>query len=355
MKLKNYWRFLAVFLFLLVSLLILEQTKTLARKDNWPVMLNASRRMEVAMAAVREEKLNRGYKISPIDDPNQTGMIGEPYTEITTTLGNLEAKRSTANPNTAAMVVDMLTQCGAEKGDTVAVNLSSSFPCLNLAVLCALDAMELKGIVINSVGASTYGANLPDFTYLDMEHFLVERQYLSNHSTFFSLGGQDDIGREMPEETKKAIVSRLSGFGYKFLYYEDLDENIAVRQSIYEAGAEPACFINAGGNLMGFGGGTEMVSAANGIILPGKSPVKGHGLIPLFLNRGVPVIHLLNMKGLLPAYGLPFDPSPIPATGEGGVYDTWQYHLPLAVGLLLTGLVLLIWAAKKYPHRKIPL
>lgn len=40
MKLKNYWRFLAVFLFLLVSLLILEQTKTLARKDNWPVMLN---------------------------------------------------------------------------------------------------------------------------------------------------------------------------------------------------------------------------------------------------------------------------------------------------------------------------
>lgn len=190
MKLKNYWRFLAVFLFLLVSLLILEQTKTLARKDNWPVMLNASRRMEVAMEAVREEKLNRCYKISPIDDPNQTGMIGEPYTEITTTLGNLEAKRSTANPNTAAMVVDMLTQCGAEKGDTVAVNLSSSFPCLNLAVLCALDAMELKGIVINSVGASTYGANLPDFTYLDMEHFLVERQYLSNHSTFFSLGAR---------------------------------------------------------------------------------------------------------------------------------------------------------------------
>lgn len=77
MKLKNYWRFLAVFLFLLVSLLILEQTKTLARKDNWPVMLNASRRMEVAMEAVREEKLNRCYKISPIDDPNQTGMIGE--------------------------------------------------------------------------------------------------------------------------------------------------------------------------------------------------------------------------------------------------------------------------------------
>ena len=31
------------------------------------------------------------------------------------------------------------------------------------------------------------------------------------------------------------------------------------------------------------------------------------------------------------------------------------YCSTLAVGLLLTGLVLLIWAAKKYPHRKIPL
>lgn len=355
MKLKTYWRFLAVFLFLLCSLWILEQTKMPAKKENWEVMLDASERMEAAITAIHDEKRNRGYKISPLDDPNKTGIIGEPYTEITTTLGSLEAKRSTANPNTAAMVVDMLTQCGAKKGDTVAVNLSSSFPGINLAVLCALDAMDLKGIIINSVGASTYGANLPDFTYLDMEHFLVEHRYLSNRTAFFSLGGQDDIGKEMPQETKDAIVSRLSSYGYQFLYYEDLEENIAVRQSLYESGARPVCFINAGGNLMSFGGGTEMVSASNGIILPGKSPAKGQGLIPLFLNEGIPVIHLLNMKGLLPSYGLPFDPSPLPAAGEGGVYETWRYPLPLAVILLLAGLLLLIWAAKKYPHRKIPL
>ena len=355
MKLKQYWRFLIVFFFLLCSLLLLEQTKTLTKKENAAVMLDASTRMERSLSALKEEKQNRGYKISPLDDPNATGMIGESYTEITTTLGSLESKRSTTNPNTAAMVVDMLTQCGVKQGDTVAVNLSSSFPCLNIAVLCALDAMDLKGSVMNSVGASTYGANLPDFTYLDMEHFLLEHQYLSNHSSCFSLGGQDDIGREMPQDVKDSITARLSGYGYRFLYYEDLEENINARLSIYEDGGEPACFINAGGNLMSFGGGTEMVSAANGIIRPGRAEVKGRGLIPLFLNKEVPVIHLLNMKGLLPSYGLPFDPSPVPAAGEGGVYETWQYNLPLAAALVAVGLLLLVWAAKHYPHRKIPL
>ena len=106
---------------------------------------------------------------------------------------------------------------------------------------------------------------------------------------------------------------------------------------------------------MSFGGGTEMISAANGIIRPDRTKVKGHGLIPLFLNKEVPVIHLLNMKSLLPSYGLPFDPSPIPAAGEGGVYETWQYNLPLAAALVAVGLLLLVWAAKHYPHRKIPL
>lgn len=355
MKLKLYWRFILIFFFLVCSMLILEQTKSLSVRENQTVMLDASRRMEQALAALREEKLSRGFKISPIDDPNQTGMIGESYTEITTTLGNLESKRSTTNPNTAAMVADMLTQCKVKRGDTVAVNLSSSFPCLNIAVICALDAMEVKGIIINSVGSSTYGANLPDFTYLDMEHFLLAHQYLSNHTSFFSLGGQDDIGKEMPQDIKDAIISRLTGYGYQFLYYENLEENTKVRHSIYESNESPVCFINAGGNLLSFGGGAELVSAANGIIRPGQSKVKGGGLIPLFLNEGIPVIHLLNMKGLLPSYGLPFDPSPVPPAGEGGVYESWQYNRLLAFILLVIAILLLIWTARNFPHRKIPL
>lgn len=347
----KYYRFLAVFLFLLTSLFLLEQTKTLALKENSDIMQKAALQTEAAFAALKEEKLARGFPVDPIADPNGTGMIGESYTEITTTLGSLESKRSTTNPNTAAMIVDMLKQCGVKKGDTVAVNLSSSFPCLNLAVICALDAMDARGVIINSIGASTYGANLPDFTYLDMEQILLKKGLIRNHTTHFSLGGAGDLGKEMPEAIKTSITERLQGYGLTFLRFEDLDENIAARQAVYESGAQPVCLISAGGNLLSFGGGAEMVSAHNGIIRPGKES-GGAGLIPLYLKKGLPVIHLLNMKTLLPSYGLPYDPSPVPKAGEGGVYYTWHYNLPLAGLLLGAALLLFGWAARRYPHRR---
>lgn len=354
---KKYYRFLIVFCFLSCSLFLLESTKVLSPKEHYPEMLEAAQRAETAFHAVKEEKSARGYLISTIEDPNRTGLIGESYTEITTTLGSLESKRSTTNPNTAAMVADMLVQCGVKPGDTVAVNLSSSFPALNIAVLCALDALNAKGIIINSVGASTYGANLPDFTYLDMEQVLLKQGLISNHSLYFSLGGADDIGREMPEEVKSAVISRLKGYGLEFLFFENLDENVSVRHDLYEKNGYPVCFINAGGNLLSFGGGSEMISARSGIIRPysGDFSKMEHGLIPMFLNEGIPVIHLLNMKSLLPEYGLPFDPSPVPAAGEGGVYVSWRYHYPLAWGLLAASLLLLHWAAIHHPRRKIPL
>lgn len=351
---KKYYRFLISFVLLLLSCFLLEQTKQLSDKDYYSIMLDASQRTQDAFEAVKKEKLSRGITISSLDDPNNTGMIGDPFTEITTTLGNLEAKRSTTNPNISAMIVDMLMQCNVKSGDTVAVNFSGSFPAVNIATLCAMDAMGLKGTVISSVGASTYGGNQPEFTYLDMEHFLYEQGYIKNHSRYFSMGGSNDQGKEMPEDLKEGIRGRIEGYGTTFLNYESIDENIEARTAIYKDTGESICFINAGGNQLSFGGGSEMVSAKNGIIRPTGGEIKGKGLVPVFLNSGVPVIHLLNMKGLLPSYGLPIDPMPIPPVGAGGVYRHYEYHIGLAVILLLLNSLWLIWAAKKYPHQRFP-
>lgn len=351
---KRWHRFILVFLTLLLSVLLLESTRTRTEKEAAPVMRAAAQKTEEAFRAVKEEKHARGFPISPTEDLNQTGLIGASYTEITTTLGSLESKRSTTNPNTAAMVTDMLLQCGVSAGDTVAVNLSSSFPCLNLAVVCSLDAIGADGIIINSVGASTYGANLPEFTYLDMEHLLLEQGLITNHSRWFSMGGADDVGKEMPQEIKADIRIRLTGYGLTFLEYEDMEENLEARGAIYQAAEKPACFINVGGNLLSFGGGSEMVSAHNGIIRP-KEGQGGTGLIPMFLSENVPVIHLLDMKSLLPAWGLPFDPSPVPKAGSGDVYYYEKYNTVLAWTLLAGNLLLLFWAIRNNPHKKMPL
>lgn len=356
-KISVWLWLLTIFLFLSASVLLLKQTRTRTPKDDYEQMYQAAVQADKAFAAIRKERLHRGHSISPVDDPCNTGLIGDSYTEITTTLGSLEAKRSSTNPNTAAMVVELLNQCNVKKGDLVAVNLSSSFPAMNIAVLCALDSIGADGIIINSVGASTYGANLPDFTYLDMEQLLLNEGIIKNHTTAFSLGGADDIGREMPEEIKNAIIHRLKDYGLTFLYEEDLNENIAARQAIYEAKGTPVCFINAGGNLLSFGGGTEMISAHNGLILPGqdKLPSDAAGLIPLYLEKNIPVIHLLNMKSLLPANGLPFDPQPLPKPGEGDVYTSWHYNRPLAALLLMGGLGMLILLSRYFPKKRMPL
>lgn len=381
---KKYFRFLVLLVFLLLSLTALHETKTLVRKEDAGQMEEAARRTEAAFKAIREARLALGHAISPADDPNSTGMVGEAYTEITTTLGSLESKRSAANPNTGAMVYDMLVQCGVKPGDRVAVNFSGSFPALNTAVLCALDTLGARATVISSVGASTYGANLPDFTWQDMEHVLLSQGLIENHSAYFSMGGAGDVGKEMPEDTKKAIISRLTGYGLQFLSYEDLNENLSARLDIYTKEGTPACFINAGGNLLSFAGGEEMISAKNGILLPGRESLAGRGsaensgssgglsgvsqallsltgqetaagLVPSFLGDGVPVIHLLNMKSLLPAWDLPFDPAPMPEPGQGGVYSRYQYNKTLAVFCLAASLGLLIWAAAGLPRRRIPL
>lgn len=352
---KKYFRLLLSLLFLSLSCLILEQTKQLSEKEHYDIMLTASQKTQAAFSAIQLEKISRGFPISSEDDPNHTGLIGESFSEITTTLGNLESKRSTTNPNVSAMIVDMLIQCGVKKGDPIAVNFSGSFPAMDIAVLCAMDSMELNGTVISSVGASTYGGNIPDFTYLDMEHFLFENGYVTNHSSSFSMGGIDDLGKEMPEHLRTNIQNRLQGYGLNYLCFEDINENIDIRTSLYEQNNLPVCFINAGGNLLSFGGGSEMISAKNGIIPAGTESKNQLGLIPHYLSKGVPVIHLLNMKSLLPSYGLPIDPIPLPQAGEGGVYMHYQYNLPLALVLLLLNVSWLLWVAKKLPHRRFPL
>ena len=66
--------------------------------SNSAVMLDAARQMERCMEEIKALKERRGIEINPSEDIHGTGLIGTDYTPITTTLGSLEAKRTTANP-----------------------------------------------------------------------------------------------------------------------------------------------------------------------------------------------------------------------------------------------------------------
>ena len=53
-----------------------------------------------------------GIRIDEAIDPNHTGLVGPEYTELFTTLGQLEAKRTTTNPDLAALMVYLLRRGG---------------------------------------------------------------------------------------------------------------------------------------------------------------------------------------------------------------------------------------------------
>ena len=185
-------------------------------------MVEASEKMKIISTEIKNERIRRGITIDKNLDINETGLIGEEWSGITTTLGNLESKRTSTNPDFAALLVKLFKEKGLKKGDIIAANLSSSFPALNLSLIAAADTLGLEAVMVNSVGSSTYGGNIEDFTYLDMENHLFSKGMIRNRSRGFSLGGIGDIGKEFEKEIKEKIVARNKKYGLKFFYNENL-------------------------------------------------------------------------------------------------------------------------------------
>ncbi|MDH5466438.1 MAG: hypothetical protein OEY25_03365 [Candidatus Aminicenantes bacterium] len=69
------------------------------------------------------------------------------------------------------------------------------------------------------------------------------------------------------------------------------------------------------------------------------------GVIFEMAERGIPVVHLLYIKGLVQRYGLSWDPVPLPDPGKGRVYQLAREKQPgfllfTAGYFLLTGFIL---------------
>lgn len=311
------------------------------RQPHYPERLRAAQLALEGMEILRAERLNRGTEIDGELDPADSGMIGLPMSPVTTVTGVLAAKQTSVNPNFAAVVLDMLTQAGVQKGDAVAIGASGSFPALNLCVYAAARALDLRVIVIASISASQFGANDPEFLWIDMERVLHE----TNPDNFpyrclaVSLGGVDDRGLGMPKEGKEALLRGVQRNNLTLIKPASFEEGVARRMALYtqEAGARP---IRAYVNI---GGGTISVGSVLGkrMFQPGLNLRRPPGIryvdsvMTRFIDRDVPVIHLSHIERLAKAYGLPLQPTRIPSPGEGSVFFCDQYNLYLVSGGLL--------------------
>jgi len=313
-------------------------------------MYEAAQIMNEAQEILRSCLSERGLTVALEKDINGTGLIGIEWSEMTTTIGNLESKRTTTNPNMAALVVYLLREAGVREGDSVAVGGSGSFPALILAVMSAAKVMEIKPLIVCSLGASQWGANRPDFHFLDMFECLRRDGLFDVRPLAVSLGGEKDIAEEMPSDMVIQLVKDIEDSGIPFIREPELEANVRNKMQIYEAGAGERgirCFINIGGNWSNLGTDSEILNLKPGLTRIRKIPPREkRGIVFEMAARGIPVLHLLFIKGLVDGNGLPWDPSPLPRPGSGSIYDKPMEDQPLFIvlaGIYLSVMVLLAW------------
>ena len=330
-------------LFAIGLLYIVETTKKNVKEEWYSEKIAASRLTQKALLHLKNERFEHVHFVDNINDPNETGLIGEQYTPITTGSGSLPIKSSTMNPNFGAMVVQLLKEANLKKGDPVAICMTGSFPGLNVAAYAAIQTLGIKPIIISSVTASSWGANDPDFTWLDMENELFNDRIFKFRSVAASIGGNLDIGRALSLEGRELVVKAIKRNHLKYINKGYLDGNISQRMKIFAStikGKPIKAFINIGGGVASNG------SDVNGdIILPGyhktlklKDFFDKKGVMFLMAKKSVPVIHLKNIEVLMKKYDLPLEPIPLPEIGKGKLYYDFRYQ----IGIVSVALIILV-------------
>lgn len=315
----------------------------------------AAGRMEQAELFLKEQAIDMGI-VCEDEDLNHTYLLGPEFTELTSTPGNPDAKRTALDPNFAAAIVRWFHKAGLQRGDAIAIGTSGSFPGFVIATLCAASEMGLDTRVIASLGASMHGGTRVEFNIFTIIRLLQEGGFINVHVLGVSPGGLNDQGGSVLEDilytgTKELSKELCEESGYPTIFIDDLAENIQYRKKLY--GGNIRLFVNIGGASTNMGKSSYTLNFPQGLVLDPPtiptSPVRG--LIYEYAADGVPVLNMLNVRLLAQENGIPYDPVPLTKPGEGGACtETKMNRLVLLAGLLLVLLVLV--RAKALQTRK---
>lgn len=325
------------------SLWLTLSSARMEKHPRYDDMLAAAAKMQEAEAGVRSMREALGIPISP-DDVNRTGLIGGELTDITTTVGNLQSKRTSTNPDFAALVVRYFDELGLEDGDRIAVGASGSFPGLMLAVLSACSVTGVEPVIVPSIGASEYGANIPGLTSVEILDGLRELGIFGYVPAAISLGGAGDTGEGgIIADAKPVLEAIAQKSGHTIIRPGDVVESIQERMRYFEEGGEVKAFANIGGAEPNFGSTSASLEFPNGLVLspPVRVDAPDMGLIYEYSNRGVPVMHFLDIKGLAIKSGIPVDPTPLPEPGTSMVYYQKEFTREYAVAGILAAVMAL--------------
>lgn len=344
-------RLLAVFCVTAAGLALAQGAwrRSVERPDA-PAMRRATERAAKWFAIVGAAKERRGIASGVPSRIRYRGMLGCDWSPITTTLGSLEAKETAANPEFAALVVRWLDDAGIRAGDRVGVTLSGSFPSLAICVFAALQTLGVDATVASSVGASSYGANQPGATWLDIESWLAGEGSFGFRSALVTMGAEADAGGGLDEEGIEEIRLAARRAGIRLFVPRSLAEAIAVKTAFFER-SDIKLLVNIGGNQAILGACPHAATIRNGYHRSTDfCRHQERGVMFRLAEKGIPYIHIIDIRDLASRYCIAADGG----AGAGGcLYNTQRTNRLAVIAILL--LVLPLWAlARPEPPSRAP-
>ena len=323
----------------ILCFLIAIKNKTIDVSPSYDSKVKAASLMKSAMDELKDHRMEQSVFIDIENDPNETGLVGGPYSLITTDEGDLDAKLTTLDPNFAAVVIDLMYQLGLKKNDTVAVLMTGSMPGANIAVLTACKALGLNPVTISSIGASQWGANQIDFTWLDMERILFEKELILSTSIAASIGGRNDMGRLLSVKGRNIILDNIKKHNIPLIKKDRLSDNIEERMNYlnkYSSIDSYDAIINVGGGVASLGTSFNLKLLSPGVVSRADMNTIGteggiEGVFSKFINLNVLGLHILNIRPLIEQYNMKFAPIPLPEIGVGSLYAIERYNLLVAL------------------------
>ena len=323
----------------LVSFVVSINSTTIDISPSYDMKIKAANLMKESMVELKNVRMEAGVFIDDENDRIETGLVGSAFSLFTTVEGELDAKLTTLDPIFSAGMVELMLRMNLQKGDTVAILLTGSMPGANIAVLTAANAMGLITMVITSVGASQWGANHADFTWLDMESILFNKGFINSRSVAASVGGRNDMGRLLSPAGREIIISNIENYNIPLIRKNRLADNIDERMKLFESFnkiTNYSAMINVGGGVASLGTSFNSKLLPAGIV--NRSDVVNisirdggiEGVLAKFAKKNVPVLHVLNIKSLTEQLGMPFAPIPIPEVGSGVLYAEEKYNILIA-------------------------
>lgn len=318
------WALAAVALVGGVGLLSAEQCTGTIPDGRRVVKLQAARTAQRAFDQIGLARLQTGVPIEPRIDPSASGLIGVEESDLASNYGHLPAKQTSVNPNFAAVVVDWLEKLGAAPGDTVAIGITGSFPAMNVALYSAVQAMRLEPLIIASVSSSSYGATIPELSWLDMEREMFEAGLIDFRSIASTLGGDQDRALLQSPKARDLIIQAMERNGMVFLDPPTLEQSIEKRLKVIDAacgGCNLVAYVNVGGGEASLGGSSDRDRYSAGINRKAPAGLSTQSVARSLSERGVPVIHIGHIQELAQRFGFPIRPRSQVEVGVGPLFE----------------------------------